>query len=71
MKRYSNLFHIHLLAYKYHIKILEIGYLYGKLQYKTSMINFEFIIKDYKKSIINNTFDDFKNKIEFTYNIRI
>lgn len=71
MKRYSNLFYIHLLAYKYHIKFLEIGYLYGKLQYKTSMINFEFIIKDYKKSIINNTFDDFKNKIEFTYNIRI
>lgn len=68
MKRYPNLFHVFLLARKYHVKILEIGYLYGKLQYKTSMINFEFIIKDYKKSIKINTFNDFKNKIYKKYN---
>lgn len=71
MKRYSNLFHVHLLAFKYHIKLLEIGYLYGKLQYKTSMVNFEFIIKDYKKSIINNSFEDFKNKIYKKYKVVI
>ncbi len=48
-KHYYNFDHLKCLMFKYKVDAMTIGYLYGKLQEKTSMIQFEKIIEDLSK----------------------
>lgn len=71
MKGYSNLFHVYILSCKYKIKSFEAAYLYGKLQYRISMISFEYVLKSYKKSLIENKVNDFRNECSYKFGIKI